>query len=99
MSESGVDLDFDLLSPDGFDSQDEFEVDTVFYQLKSKVLDFSRYVFTKNLSCKALIRSDFLFMLFKKLKRDFLPSAALNIENGVQFPQNVICVCHGYSAA
>lgn len=52
MSESGVDLDFDLLSPDGFDSQDEFEGDSVFYQLKSKVLDFSRYVFTRNLSYK-----------------------------------------------
>lgn len=33
MSESGVDLDFDLLSPDDFDSQDEGEI---FYKLKSK---------------------------------------------------------------
>ncbi|XP_078369501.1 transcription factor E3-like isoform X2 [Oculina patagonica] len=35
MSESGVDLDFDLLSPDDFDSQDEGEI---FYKLKSKAL-------------------------------------------------------------
>lgn len=41
MSESGVDLDFDLLSPDDFDSQDEIEGES-FYKLKSKVLDFGR---------------------------------------------------------
>lgn len=39
MSESGVDLDFDLLCPDDFDSQNEGEV---FYTLKSKVLDLPR---------------------------------------------------------
>ena len=39
MSESGVDLDFDLLSPDDFDTQNEAEI---FYQLKSKVLDRPR---------------------------------------------------------
>lgn len=39
MSESGVDLDFDLLSPDGFDSHEEEVFD--FYNLKSKTLDFS----------------------------------------------------------
>lgn len=35
MSESGVDLDFDILSPDGFDTQDDSEI---FYELKSKAL-------------------------------------------------------------
>lgn len=39
MSESGVDLDFDLLSPDDFDSQDEGEI---FYTLKSKALNLPR---------------------------------------------------------
>lgn len=36
MSESGIDLDFDLLSPDGYDSQDEGDI---FYTLKSRSLD------------------------------------------------------------
>ena len=38
MSESGVDLDFDLLSPDDF-SLDEAET---FYELKSRILDTTR---------------------------------------------------------
>lgn len=42
MSESGVDLDFDILSPDGFDTQDDSEI---FYELKSKALP--RWVFTR----------------------------------------------------
>ncbi|XP_020603125.1 microphthalmia-associated transcription factor-like isoform X2 [Orbicella faveolata] len=33
MNESGVDLDFDILSPEGFDTQDDSEI---FYELKSK---------------------------------------------------------------
>lgn len=36
MSESGVDLDFDLLSPDGYESQEETEI---FYTLQSRSLD------------------------------------------------------------
>ena len=35
MSESGVDLDFDILSPEGFDTNDDSEI---FYELKSKAL-------------------------------------------------------------
>ena len=44
MSESGIDLDFDLLSPDDF-SQDESDT---FYELKSRILDTSRYTFKYN---------------------------------------------------
>ena len=39
MSESGVDLDFDLLSPDGYESQEETEI---FYTLQSRSLDRRR---------------------------------------------------------
>ena len=59
MSESGVDLDFDLLSPDGFDSQGEGEA---FYKLKSKALDFSRYGFYKEICfSKSFIHADLQF--------------------------------------
>lgn len=40
MSESGVDLDFDLLSPDDFGSHEEEVFD--FYTIKSKIPDLPR---------------------------------------------------------